>query len=117
MAKKKKTNKLRSLLDGSLLTNELVTNQVPFFTFLMLIAFFYIWNRYNTESIVREIVQTQKEIKELRSESISIESELMFLGNQTEIIKLVKQKGLPLNESLEPPQIIEVQETNETAHD
>lgn len=106
--KKKKANVVQEFLDGSL-TGKLVEKQSSFLIFLSILAFVYIANRYKTENIIREIVKTQKEIKELRSESISITSELMYLSNQTEVSKLLKANGYDLKESTEPPIIIEVE--------
>lgn len=97
---------LHGLLDGSLLTRQVVNKHLPFVFFITIFILVYIYNRYTTENTVREISRLQQELKDLRSESISITSELMFISNQTEISKLLKEKETGLEESLEPPIVI-----------
>jgi hypothetical protein len=74
------------------------------------LAIVYIANRYNAEKVMRQTVVLQNELKEMRSESITTASELMFISKQSEVSKLVKIKGLDLYESVEPPKKIIVDE-------
>lgn len=96
-------NPLKNVMDGSILTRDSVINQLPYVLFLTLIAIFYIGNRYHAEKIVRESIQIQAELKELRAESITTASKLMFISKQSEVAKLVKKQGLGLKEAVEPP--------------
>lgn len=109
--KKKRRTKIglfQGVLDGSLLSNEIVGKHYKFILYITFLILLYIYNRYSTENVIRQITKTQKEIKELRSESISIASELMYLSNQTEVSKLLKKNGIKLMEPIEPPRIIMV---------
>lgn len=99
---------LRNVLDGSILTRDSVIEQLPYLLFLTLIAVFYIGNRYHAEKIVRESIQTQAELKELRAESITSASKLMFISKQSEVARLVRQQGLDLKEAVEPPKKLRV---------
>ena len=94
---------IRELLDGSVLTKGLVTRQLPYLIFLTLLAIIYIGNRYNAEKIVRQTVVLQNKIKELRAESVSISAKLMDISKQSEVSKLVSERGMDLIESMEPP--------------
>ncbi len=94
---------IRELLDGSVLTKGLITRQLPYLIFLTLLAIIYIGNRYNAEKIVRQTVVLQNRIKELRAESVSISAKLMDISKQSEVSKLVSERGLDLIESMEPP--------------
>jgi len=94
---------IRELLDGSVLTKGLITRQLPYLIFLTLLAIIYIGNRYNAEKIVRQTVVLQNKIKELRAESVSISAKLMDISKQSEVSKLVSERGLDLIESMEPP--------------
>lgn len=94
---------LRSILDGSLIVNEGLVSQLPFVFFLTLIAVLYIANRYHSEKILRELSKTQTEIRELRAESITTASKLMYVSKQSEVAKLVKENGLELEEATTPP--------------
>lgn len=94
---------LKNVIDGSILTNDGFLNQVPYILFLTLIAVIYIGNRYHAEKVLRETINVSHEIKELRAESITSASKLMFQSKQSEVAKLVNEKGLGLNEAVEPP--------------
>lgn len=94
---------IRELLDGSVLTKGLITRQLPYLVFITLLAIIYIGNRYNAEKIVRQTVVLQSKIKELRAESVSISAKLMDVSKQSEVSKLVSERGLDLIESIEPP--------------
>lgn len=102
----KKKNLLRSILDGSILTGTGIITQLPFILFLVVLAIFYIGNRYHAEKVVRETAKIQKELKELRAEKMAIQAELMQISKQSEVAKLVKKHDLNLEESIEPPKKI-----------
>ena len=46
-------------------------------------------------------------MKNLRSESITTAAELMRISRQSEVVNLVKERGMELEESTTPPKIIE----------
>ena len=96
-------NSFKNVIDGSILTRDSVINQLPYVLFLTFIAVLYIGNRYHAEKIVRESIQIQAELKELRAESITTASKLMFISKQSEVAKLVNEHGLGLKEAVEPP--------------
>jgi len=94
---------VKDLLDGSLIANDFIVRQLPYIVFLVILAFVYIANRYNAEKVVRANIELSKEINDLRAEAITTSSELMFISKQSEVSKLVKAKGLGLEESVVPP--------------
>jgi hypothetical protein len=53
--------------------------------------------------MVRQIDQLKIEVGNLRSEQITITSELMNISRPSEVAALVESKGLGLKESMEPP--------------
>lgn len=67
---------------------------MPFVFFLTFLAVIYIANSYVAENTVRKIDQTEKDLKELRSEYISGKAELMFRSKQTEVAAAVEPMGL-----------------------
>ncbi|MCK4466366.1 MAG: hypothetical protein KAU83_11710 [Bacteroidales bacterium] len=103
-----KRKSVRGLIDGSLLTREVVIKQLPYIIFLTLLVLIYIGNRYHAEKVVRKTVELQNEVRELRSEAITTSAELMFISKQSEVTKLVKRKNLELEELEKPPKIIEI---------
>jgi len=99
----------KSLIDGSVLTKNWVVNQVPFIVFITFLAILYIANRYHAERIVRETVKIQREVKELRFESITTAADLMYISKQSEVARMVKEKIPGLEELVEPPSKIVIE--------
>jgi Bacteriodetes cell division protein (FtsL-like) len=67
---------------------------MPFIFFLMALSLAYIANSYVAERTIRDIDKTSKDIKELRSEYISVKSDLMFKSRQSQVAKEVLPLGV-----------------------
>ena len=93
----------QNIIDGSILTRSSVIDLMPYILFLTLLAVFYIGNRYHAEKIVRQSIEIQAELKELRAEAITSASKLMNISKQSEVARLVSINGLGLKEAVEPP--------------
>ena len=96
-------SRFRDIVDGSLLTREIVVKQLPFVLFLTLIIIFYIANRYHAEKLVRRTLELQAELKELRAESISTASELEYISRQSQVARMIGERDMDLEQSKEPP--------------
>ncbi len=96
-----------SVLDGSFLTKENVTNNIPYLGFLFALGLIYISNSYYAEKNLRDNANLTRQLKELKSEFITVRSELMFVSKQSEVAKAVQPKGL--YESVVPPKKIIVE--------
>jgi hypothetical protein len=94
---------IKGLIDGSILTKSAVVQQLPFVLFLVVLGIIYISNRYKSERVYRDMINLEKELKDLRFESITTASELMYMSKQSEVLKRVQKEGLQLVESTEPP--------------
>jgi len=103
---------LKNILGGKVLAGKGITEQLPFIFFLCLLGIFLISNRYCSEKTIREMEVVQDSIKELKSEAILIESELMRMNTPSEIEKKVKENGLNLIDPLEPPRELKVKKEN-----
>jgi hypothetical protein len=104
--KKKRQNPIAAVLTGSVLTQDSVIKHLPYMLFLAFLGLVYIANGYMAESSVREINRSQQEIKELRSEQISMKSELNNTIIESELKKIIAQRSMGLNESIDPPKKI-----------
>lgn len=104
---------IKGLLDGTILTKEIVIKQLPYILFVIFLAIVYIGNRFHAEQVLRRTVQVQRELKDMRAESISIASELINLSNHSQVSKLIREKSLSMEEKLEPPAKIVVPKNNE----
>lgn len=93
---------VKGLLEGSLLAEKLRRN-IWFVLFVTFLGIWYISNGYATEKLHRERVALEKEVRDLRFESITSAADLMFMRKQSEVIKRIKNEGLTLEESKEPP--------------
>ena len=94
---------LKELLSGSMITEKIILNNLWYVLLLTVLAAVYIANRFHAEKITRETTRLTREVRELRSESLSTSADLMYLSRQSEVYKLVKEKGLNLEELKTPP--------------
>ncbi len=104
-------------LSGNFLAGENVVRNLPFMFFLALLALLYIANGYVAEGSVRDINKLSNEMKELRSEYITTQSELMYTTKQSELIKILNLKEMGLIESFEPPKKIVITKAERKAYD
>lgn len=107
--KKKRQNPIAAVLSGSLLTQDAVVKHLPYLLFLAFLGLVYIANGYMAESSVRSINKTQQQIKELRSEQISMKSELNNTIIESELKKIIAEREMALEESIDPPKKIIVE--------
>ncbi|MBN2597261.1 FtsL-like putative cell division protein [Labilibaculum sp.] len=101
--KETSSGSVKDFIDGSILTKTEVVQQLPFIIFLVVLGIFYISNRYRSERVYRDMVGLEQELKELRFESITTASDLMYMSKQSEVVKRVENEGLELIEATEPP--------------
>jgi hypothetical protein len=105
------------VFDGSVLMRERVVRQLPFVFFITFLIILYIGNRYHAEKMIRQTMELQKELKELRARAISTASELEFVSRQSEVAKLVESKKLGLKEAVDPPIKISVAKSRKKNED
>ncbi len=101
---------LKMLISGSLFSERLVLGNLGLLVLLTIFGAVYIANRFHAEKTIRNTDSLQKEVKALRSEAIATSADLMYLSNQSEVLKLINEKGLGLKELKEPPYKLIVKE-------
>lgn len=99
----------RAFIDGNVLTQKSVIKQTPFLLFLVFLSLLMIANRNHAERLVIDSNKLQKEVKELRSQSITTSSELMMVSRQSAVESLVKERGLDLKENRRPLKKLETE--------
>lgn len=104
----KRPGLLAGVLNGSFLTREQVLGNMPFLLFIAGLMLVYIGYGYWTERTVRALDRTSTELKEMRSEYITVRSQLEQAEQQSQVAADIR--GLGLKESLEPPHKIAVDE-------
>ncbi|MES2781023.1 MAG: FtsL-like putative cell division protein [Bacteroidota bacterium] len=96
------TNTMQKVADFDFnISREGMLNQIPFALFIVLLLLIHIWNAHNVEKVIRRTDTLNREIKELRSEYISILSELMSESKQSTVA--AKLDTLGIKELTTPP--------------
>lgn len=95
-----------NVLNGTFLTREKVLANMGLWALGVALALAYIGYGYWTERTVRELDRTSTELKEMRSEYITIRSQLERAERQSQVADDIS--GLGLRESVEPPMRIAV---------
>lgn len=98
--------KARTVLKGDILNKNIIADNTGLFLLLMLLAFIYVGIRYYVEDDIKQISKLQKELKDVRIESITRSSELMEISKRSTVVKTVRNRGLGLTESTQPPLLI-----------
>ena len=94
---------LKELLSGSMVTDKIILKNLGYFLLLTLLGAIYIGNRFQAEKITRETTKLTREVKDLRAESLSTSTDLMYASKQSEVFRMVREKGLDLEELKTPP--------------
>lgn len=109
--KKKETGKvsksLANIFSGNFLSKDNVVGFLPFIFFLTFLGILYIGNGYYAEKIARDLHKTGNAVKELRSEYITIKSDLNFKSKQSQVAQATEPLGII--ESTTPPTKIVVE--------
>ena len=99
----KSGNFIKELLSGSMVSEKIILKNLGYVSMLTLLTAVYIGNRFHAEKLTRETTRLQKEVKDLRAESLSTSADLMYISKQSEVFSMVREKGLNLEELKTPP--------------
>ena len=99
---------LIGVLNGSFLTKEAVLGNMRFILFCAGLMLAYIAYGYWTERTVRDLDRTNAELKEMRSEYLTVRSHLEQAQQQSHVADDISALGL--KESRTPPTLITVDE-------
>lgn len=94
---------IKELLSGSMVSEKIILKNLAYISLIVFLAAVYIGNRFHAEKITRETAKLSREVKDLRSESLSTSADLMYISKQSEVYSLVKERGLNLEELKTPP--------------
>jgi hypothetical protein len=101
--KVKSASFIKELLSGSMISEQIILKNLGYVSLITLLAAIYIGNRFHAEKITRETTRLEKEVKDLRAEALSTSADLMYVSRQSEVYRLVREKGLNLEELKTPP--------------
>mgnify|MGYP006068725209 FL=1 len=94
-------------MSGGILRQPEVRRNLPYGLFVAFLMFLYIANGYHTQKLHRRYARLNAEVKELRTRSVSMTERRMTATRQSEIIRTLKERNIPLQESLVPPKVVE----------
>jgi cell division protein FtsL len=94
---------IKEILSGSMVSEKIILNNLGYVALITFLAALYIGNRFHAEKITRETTRLQREVKDLRAESLSTSANLMEISKQSEVFNLIREKGLNLEEMKAPP--------------
>ena len=103
---KKRRSALRGVISGEFFTQEGFIKNLPFVLFLSLLGVLYIGNGYSAIGTIRELAKTNTELKEMRSEYITLKSELNFKSKQSQVEERAAHYGI--KQSKVPPLKVEL---------
>jgi len=86
-----------------MVSEKIILKNLGYIAFITLLAAIYIANRFHAEKVTRETSKLQQEVKDLRSESLSTSANLMDVSRQSEVERMIRQKGLNLEVLKTPP--------------
>jgi Bacteriodetes cell division protein (FtsL-like) len=94
---------IKELLSGSMVSEKIILKNLGYIALLTFLTAVYIGNRFHAEKITRESTRLQREVKDLRAESLSTSADLMYISKQSEVYNMIREKGLNLEEMKTPP--------------
>jgi len=94
---------IKELLSGSMVSEKIILQNLGYVALVTFLLAIYISNRFHAEKITRESSRLLREVKDLRAESLSTSADLMYVSRQSEVIRLVREKGINLEELKTPP--------------
>jgi outer membrane murein-binding lipoprotein Lpp len=94
-------NGLLGLLSGTFLGKDKVLDHMPFMLFLVGVAILYISYGYHAESTVKKMYLLESQVKDLKSQDLTLKSDLEQVKQQSNVAQAIKEMGL--KESVEQP--------------
>jgi hypothetical protein len=94
---------MKELMSGIIFSDVIILKNLWYIIFLTILGAFYIGNRFHAEKITRESARLTREVKDLKAESLSTSASLMYVSKQSEVYRMVREKGLGLEELKTPP--------------
>lgn len=97
---------LMTFLSGNILSRSETRRAYPYLLLIALLAFIYIGNIFRMQQLYRKHDKLTIEVKELRAKSLTIAAQKMDATRQTNILREVERRKLPLHESTTPNKVI-----------
>lgn len=86
---------------GTFLVREDVLRHAPFIGFLVLLSIGYIAYGYHSERTVKEFYRLESKVKDLKTQEITLKSDLEHIKQESRVAESIKELGL--TENVEQP--------------
>ena len=100
-----KSNKISSVLNGEFIAQKSNVKLIPFLLMIVILGLINIRSSFHAENLLRESIDLEKEVADLRLTYITNKSRLMSMYRRSVIEGFVKDQELET--SLTPPYILE----------
>jgi hypothetical protein len=90
----------RSNIEEPATARDILFDWLPYLGLLLLMTLPYIRLTHQTENTIRDTERLKKDIKDFRSEYITLKSEVMIESTESKVAEKLREKGL---KSLEKP--------------
>lgn len=94
--------KIMYVLGGNLLAEDFIVKNARFLLVIFLIIVLYISNRYSCIEKMSKIEKLQRELRDVKHESLTISATLVGVSRETRVEDLVRSKGVELELNTEP---------------
>ena len=94
---------LKELLSGAMVSEKIILSNLGYLSLVTVLLAVYIGNRFHAEKVTRESARLYREVKDLRAEALATSTDLMYISRQSEVFRMVKDKGINLEELKTPP--------------
>ena len=105
-SKPKRQFTLLYILGGGVLKEDFIIRHTRLIVLVVVMLFIFISNRYTCLLKLREIDRLQRELKDVKNESLAVSGQLTGSNRLSQIELLVKEKGLDIETAQTPPYII-----------
>jgi len=103
---RKEDKNINSIVKGKLFDKDFIFENYKIISFLVALAFISAYSSHSVDKKIYKVTKLQKEVREVKSEFVSVRTQLMNsrMGSSMQ----EKVKGIGLESSTVPPQVIRV---------
>lgn len=94
--------KIMYVLGGNILAEDIIVKNTRFIIVFIIILLLYISNRFSCIDKMSQIETLQRELKDVKYESLTISAKLVGVSRETKVESLVKSKGVDIQLNTEP---------------
>ncbi|MFI3261425.1 MAG: FtsL-like putative cell division protein [Rikenellaceae bacterium] len=98
--------KFKDIISASILTNQVVVKRVPSIIFITILVILYIFNSFDSQKIYRDILNVEKEIKQLKVTATSVQAERIAVTRELYILEEIKRRKIDVKSFTVPPKIL-----------